>query len=89
MSNHNKLETLYKKKDMILIQNLRNTEYHRLPEHLKKNILLGSNLSRPDPYRRFYIKTDWSKDGMGVVILQADISAESRKSEAQEKDGGN
>ena len=56
------------------MQNLCNPEYQRLLERLKTDILSGPTLSRPDPSRRFYIKTDWSKDGMGVVLLQADIS---------------
>ena len=29
-------------------------------------------LKRPDYNRRFYVKTDWSKNGSGMVILQAD-----------------
>ena len=51
-------------------------------ERPKKEILAGPTLEIPDPSQRFYIKTDWSKDGMGAVILQADESAEARTSEA-------
>ena len=57
-------------------------------ERLKKEILSGPNLERPEPSRSFYIKTDWSKDEMGAVIFQADVSEEARKEEAQEKSGG-
>ena len=54
-------------------------------EQLKKNILSGPTLARPDYSRRFYINIDWSKDGMGAVLPQADVSEEARKPEAQEK----
>ena len=47
---------------------------------VKERNLSGPTLSRPDPYRRFYIKTYWSKDGMGSVLLQAYISEEAIKS---------
>ena len=52
-------------------------------ERLKWGIMTGSMLERPYPYRIFYIKTDWSKNGMGAVIIQADKSVEARKAEAQ------
>ena len=42
---------------------------------------------RPYPYRIFYINIDCSTDGMGAVILKADVSEEARNTEAQEKDG--
>ena len=69
------------------MNNLWNKEDQRLLERLKKDILSGPNLSRPDPYIRFYIKTDCSKDGMVAVLLKADVSEEVRKSETQERDG--
>ena len=47
-------------------------------EMSKKYILSGSNLARPYPSRRFYIKTGWSKDGMGAVLLQKDVSEEAK-----------
>ena len=71
------------------MQNLWNPEDQRLMEHLKKDILAGPTLEIPDPSRRFYIKTDWSKDGMEAVLLQTYVSEESRKPEAQEKAEGN
>ena len=61
------------------MQNLWNTEYQRLMERLKKDIISGPTLSRPYPYIRFYIKTDWYKDVTGAVILQAYASEEARK----------
>ena len=68
---------------MKLMKNLWNPEYQSLMERLKKYILSGPNLARPDPSRRFYIKIYWSKDGMGAVILKSDVSEEARKPEAQ------
>jgi hypothetical protein len=50
-----------------------------LPEHdtlfkeLIKEVVHGPTLQRPDPSRRFYVKTDWSKDGIGAVLLQPDV----------------
>ena len=38
-------------------------------ERLKKDILSGTDLAITDPSRRFYIKTDWSKDVMGAVLM--------------------
>ena len=70
------------------MQSLWNPEDQRLMEWLKKNILSGPTLARPDPYRRLYIKTDWSKDVMEAVLLQEDVSAEAIKLEAQDKGGG-
>ena len=43
----------------------------KLLSELKEEILFGPVLARPDPNRRFYIKTDWSRLGMGTVLLQA------------------
>ena len=67
------------------MQNIWNTEDQSLMERLKKDILSGPTLSIPDPSRRFYINTDWSKDRMGAVLLQEYVSEESGKSEAKEK----
>ena len=51
-----------------------NPGYQRLLEQSKRNILSGPNLARPYPSIRLYIKTDWYKDGMGLVLLQAYVS---------------
>ena len=45
-------------------------------------------LSRTEPSQRFYIKVDWSKDGMGDVLSQEGGSVEALKEEAQEKSDG-
>ena len=52
-----------------MMQNLWNLDGQRLLERLKKYILSGPILARPDPSRWFYIKKYWSKDGMGEVLL--------------------
>ena len=70
------------------MQNLWNLEEQRLLETLKKFILSGPTLARPNRSRRFYIKTYCSKYGMSVVIMQEYDSVEARNSESQEKDGG-
>ena len=36
----------------------------------------GTTLERTYPYRRFYINMEWSKDGTGEVLLQADDPVE-------------
>ena len=43
-------------------------------------------MARPDPYIGFYIKKDWYKYGLGVVLLQAYVSEEAIIADAQEKD---
>ena len=70
---------------MELIQNLCNPDDQNLLERINKDIVSGPTLEIPDPSIRLYIKTYWSKDGMVMVILQADDLAEAIKSESQEK----
>ena len=50
--------------------------------------MAGPTLTRPDPSQRFYIRTNWSKDGIGAVLLQVDVSVVGKKLEAQEKVSG-
>ena len=45
--------------------------------------MAGHILEIPKPPKIFYITTEWSKDGMGVVLLQADDCVEERQLEAQ------
>ena len=59
-----------------------------LLEELKQAIVEGPMLARPDPSRRFYVKTDWSKEGIGAVLLQAEDTPEARKAEREEIEGG-
>ena len=56
-------------------------------EKLKGYIKDGPVLKRPDPNRRFYLKTDWSKDGMGACLLQPEISVEAEEAMQQEMAG--
>ena len=51
-------------------------EHDTLFEELKNDILSKPVLQRPNPYRRFYIKTDWSKWSKAAVLLQADPNDE-------------
>ena len=55
---------------------------------VKLKYLSGSTLARPDRSRRFYINIYWSKYGMELVRLQANVSAEAIHLETQEKDAG-
>ncbi len=43
-----------------------------LLSELVKEVKSKPTLARPDYNRRFYVKTDWSKSGSGMVIVQAD-----------------
>ena len=61
--------------------------YNALLEELREDILSEPVLARPDPDRRFYLKTDWSKDGMGAVLLQAEDTPEACKAEDEEARG--
>jgi RNase H-like domain found in reverse transcriptase len=55
-----------------------------LPPHKKHfrelvdKVISGPTLQRPDTSRRLYVKTDWSKDGIGAVLLQANTNCCSR-----------
>lgn len=57
-------------------------------EDLKDCILSYPILQRPDPNKRFYLKTDWCKDGMAAVLLQRDDSPEAAAAEEREAAGG-
>ena len=70
------------------MQNIWNIENKSLLERLKKDVLSGPTLARPHSSRRFYIKTDCSKDVLREVFLQAYDSEESRKSDGKENDRG-
>ena len=59
-----------------------------LLDQLKKDIIKGPVLKRPNPKRRFYLKTDWSKEGMGGVLLQADTTEEAEEAMRREMKGG-
>ena len=70
-----------------MMQNLWMPESQRLLERLKLYIVSVPMLAIPDTYRRFYIKTYWSKVILDEVITQSYGSVEARKEEVQEKSG--
>jgi hypothetical protein len=55
---------------------------------LKQEIPSGPVLKRPDYARRFYVKTDWSKEGMGATLCQAETTEEAEASMLAEIAGG-
>ena len=56
---------------MELMQNLWMPEEKMLLYQLKEGIMEGTMFEIPDPYQRFYIKTDWNKEGIEAVLLQS------------------
>ena len=58
-----------------------------LLEELKAAIVAGLVLARPDPQHQFYLMMDWSCEGMGAVLLQAEDTLEARTQEQQEIEG--
>jgi hypothetical protein len=54
---------------------------------LKENILEGILLARAYSSEQFYLKTEWSKDGMGTVLLQAKYTPSSIVAARIEDDG--
>ena len=62
--------------------------YDALLDELKQDILSGPVLARPDPNHRFYLKTDWSRNGFGAVLCQADDDPESIEAERAYIAGG-
>src|SRR5688500_8205004 len=47
-------------------------------QKLKDDITSSPCLARADSTKPFFLKTDWSKDGMGMILMQPDDSAASR-----------
>jgi hypothetical protein len=60
----------------------------KLLQQLKRDILDGPVMKRPDPNRRFYLKTDWSAEAQGAVLLQAGCSTEEEDAMMREVKGG-
>jgi hypothetical protein len=60
-----------------------------LLEQLKQEVIESMVLARPDYDRRFYLKTDWTRHGMGAVLCQVDPNCEkSLMAEHAEEAGG-
>jgi hypothetical protein len=55
---------------------------------LKKEIREGPILARPDDSKRFYLKTDWCKDGGAAALCQRGDNEEAINAEQREIDGG-
>ncbi len=55
---------------------------------LKSELLEGPVLKRPNWNRRFYLKTDWSKEAMAAVVLQPDCDAQAEGGITRELEGG-
>jgi hypothetical protein len=58
-------------------------------QQLKRDILDGPMMKCPDPNRRYYLKTDWSAEAQGAVLLQAGCSKEEEDTMMREVAGGN
>ena len=63
-------------------------DHATLFNELKDDLINNMILTRPNPTRRFYVRTDWSKTSFGAVLLQASDDAASRAAEAAEDAGG-
>ena len=61
--------TLSKNEEIELMQNIWTPEDQSLLERLKKDIMAGPTLVRTDSSQRLYINRDWSKYGVGAVLL--------------------
>ena len=72
----------------VKITTLWETQDDKLLQELNELILSGPVLARPDFSRRFYLKTDWSKEKMGAVLCQAEDTPKAREAEALETKGG-
>ena len=59
-----------------------------LLEQLKEEVINGVVLARPDYDRRFYLKTDWSKDGMAAALCQADPNCPDSVAAEKSEDAG-
>ena len=70
------------------LQALWTSEDDELMQTLKQEILDGPVIKRPDPNRRFYLKTDWSCDAQGAVLLQAGCSKKEEEAVHREILGG-
>jgi hypothetical protein len=77
-----------KKEEAQLLKAQWGTEDDQLLEELKEAILSNPVLKRPVPNRRFYLKTDWSANAQGAVLLQAGCAEEDEAAMIREIEGG-
>jgi hypothetical protein len=80
--------TADKTEEAKILKELWNKSDDELLTKLKKDILDGPVMKRPDPNRRYYLKTDWSADAQGAVLLQAGCSKEEEDAMMREVAGG-
>ena len=69
------------KEEMELMQKLWTTKDQILLERIKEDIMTGLSLAITEPHQRFHINTDYTKYGLGAVLLQAYGSVEARNIE--------
>ena len=68
------------------IQELWTNSHSQILEEMKQAILLGPVLQKLNFDKRMYLKTNWSKYGMAVVLLQANNTSEAEQAEKTEKE---
>ena len=69
------------------MQNLWMLDDKTLPDRLKKEVIPGPMLARPDLSRRFCINTERYKVITVFMLLQSDYMLEAINSDSQKKDG--
>jgi hypothetical protein len=77
-----------KEEEAQLLQAQWTDEDDELLEELKQAMLDNPVLKRPVPNRRFYLKTNWSCNAQGAVLLQAGCSEEEEAALNREIDRG-
>ena len=77
-----------KEEEARILQELWNDKDNELLRTLKEEITSSPVLTRPNPNRRFYLKTDWSAHAQGAVLLQAGCSEQEEEAMRREINGG-
>jgi hypothetical protein len=80
--------TADKTEEATILRELWTDSEDQLLNQLKKDILNGPVMRRPDPNRRYYLKTNWSAKVQGAVLLQAGCSKEEEDTMMREVAGG-
>ena len=76
------------KKEREVIAELWDPPDSTLLEQLKEEVIDGVFLARPDYDRRFYLKTDWNKDGIAAALCQADPNSPCSVAAEKSEDAG-
>jgi hypothetical protein len=77
-----------KETEASIMRNLWTKADDELLREMKQAVLTGPLLKRPDPKRRFYLKTDWSAHAQGAVLLQAGCTKAEEDAVHRETQGG-